>query len=302
MPSEPVGISRWAAFSPWVAFAQAIPLSAVSVAGIVGFGCLRFAYGLFYGAFGVTPEEVGLGYGQVLAQAILIALVMIAFLAIWLRYAAEGVKDVLLDIGGFPRRFRGRFIRARREGWPILVLYLTYWPALIAGVMAPGKENPWVARLCAALLVYSVYAWFKVHESIPHEPISKRVPKWLLILSPSGRTVRTAQRLAIPFVLIVVLPFWAVQDTHHVKNGRPAVSGWMFGLVMWDGRPALVQWLGDTLSAPKAVLRGHRLMYLGGADGIAVFYDATDSLTVRLPAGAVSITTPATRDTFRTRG
>src|SRR5262244_803705 len=45
-------------------------VTVVAVIGSVLYGSLRIAYLSFYGQFGLRPEDVGLGYGEVLGQTV----------------------------------------------------------------------------------------------------------------------------------------------------------------------------------------------------------------------------------------
>ena len=76
-----------------VGLAESVPWQAITALVAVLFVVLRAIYTLFYSRFGVAPEEVGLGYGQSLAQAaiggILITLLPLAVLvALQLAYLA----------------------------------------------------------------------------------------------------------------------------------------------------------------------------------------------------------------------
>ena len=73
----------------------------------------------------------------------------------------------------------------------------------------------------------------------------------------------------------------------------------MFNFVVGvRARPVDVIWLGDT-SAPEEVKELDRPLYLGQANGMAIFFDWKRDQTVRLPAGtfALCTTLPAEPDT-----
>src|SRR5690242_13321534 len=57
------------------------PIAALTVVGAVTYGLVRLAYSLFYSQLGLTPEDVGLGYQELLAQSAvsLIVLLVIGF-------------------------------------------------------------------------------------------------------------------------------------------------------------------------------------------------------------------------------
>jgi hypothetical protein len=56
------------------------PLSVVTVLGLCLYGFLRYVYARFYSPLGVKPEEVGLGYGEILSQSVMGLLLFSALL------------------------------------------------------------------------------------------------------------------------------------------------------------------------------------------------------------------------------
>jgi hypothetical protein len=53
-----------------------------TVLGVITYGFLRLAYGSFYRPLGVTPEEVGLGFNEVLTRSILFMVLVVGFAAV----------------------------------------------------------------------------------------------------------------------------------------------------------------------------------------------------------------------------
>jgi hypothetical protein len=58
---------------------RANPGTALTALGFILYGLLRIGYELFYRPFGVAPDEVGFGYGQILSQSATGAVVLIFF-------------------------------------------------------------------------------------------------------------------------------------------------------------------------------------------------------------------------------
>jgi hypothetical protein len=85
----PVGSRRLLgiAWSDW--------LAVLTLAGIVLYGMVAFAYSRFYGELGITPGEVGLGYAEVIRRASVNGIVLLSFVA---------VASVLGSFGGDPSK------------------------------------------------------------------------------------------------------------------------------------------------------------------------------------------------------
>jgi hypothetical protein len=67
-PPQPTGRLR-----AWIA---GNPIPAVTLAGLMLYGSLRLASGIFYGRLGFRPEEVGLGYAETIAGTIGVLVVL----------------------------------------------------------------------------------------------------------------------------------------------------------------------------------------------------------------------------------
>jgi len=58
------------------------PVTALTLAGVLSYGSLRFGATVFFSRLGFTPEEVGLGYAEMLARAAL-GLLIAALIGLW---------------------------------------------------------------------------------------------------------------------------------------------------------------------------------------------------------------------------
>lgn len=77
-------------------------VTSYTLLGLFIYALLRISYSLFYGRFGVSPEEVGLGFAEILSQAAVGILFVFAiqFVVVlpWVflgRYAHKNIKDWL---------------------------------------------------------------------------------------------------------------------------------------------------------------------------------------------------------------
>lgn len=70
-------------------------VGSLGAAGVVLYVLLRFPYAIFYGRLGTSPEEVGLGYVQLLAQSSVLVAAVAAFGALICVYVLLGAGDAL---------------------------------------------------------------------------------------------------------------------------------------------------------------------------------------------------------------
>jgi hypothetical protein len=140
-PLQPTGRLR-----TWIA---GNPIPAVTLAGLMLYGSLRLANGIFYYRLGFRPEEVGLGYAETISGAVGLLVffatgrIMAGFLAVFLA-ALVGVL--------WPRRGHGRpsfftelnktagqeIVRfGKLSGFLLLVLFALATPVIYALLRAP---------------------------------------------------------------------------------------------------------------------------------------------------------------------
>jgi hypothetical protein len=78
--------------SRFVGWATGNPIGFLTVTGLAAYGVVRLASWLFYRPLNVTPEEVGIGYQEALAQpalALLLGLVVFSILVVGFLLVAE---------------------------------------------------------------------------------------------------------------------------------------------------------------------------------------------------------------------
>jgi hypothetical protein len=186
----------------WLSYLPSLPAVA-AVLGLVAYAGLRFAYTRFYSPIGVLPEEVGIGYAQVLAYAgpsLLLVLFVVGYFAGYLyflfsqaerrgRQRARAMKkagsssdddDNDYDDGTKSKKSR----LARRRRWVIIV------------VVGYG-----VTGLLAAILTLGIKA--SSRGEAMHD----------------GRRVEPVQLLGIE-----VLSVWATPATLHSTESQPSAS------------------------------------------------------------------------------
>lgn len=68
----------------WGTWVLGHSIALVTILGVVLYGAIRLSYAIYYGKLGLTPEEVGLGYAEILARSAMgiVVLIMIVVLTI----------------------------------------------------------------------------------------------------------------------------------------------------------------------------------------------------------------------------
>lgn len=222
----------------------------LSLAGAVTYGVTYYACVLFYTPFGVEPSDVGLGYGEVLAQAaaFLGFLVVVYCVSVYVGSSLGRMLDSLWsggsasDVpGGAPKQPTPKSGSRRRTGR-----------------VPPRNWN-----------VEPVPTPSAPPSPSPHLPA--RLPSKLVIAG---------------LLLIVVIPVGAASvDRRRVQSGHEPAVG--IGLLPWgDTAVARVSWIDASSNLPKlptCVIR------LGEAAGTEVLYDPQTSRTLRLPQSSIAV-------------
>jgi hypothetical protein len=106
----------------------------LTVVGLLVYTSLRLSAGVFYGRFGFTPEDVGLGYAEILARSLYTLILLtiyggiLIFATLWL---AASVAFVVERASGSIRK-RSRNWEARRSLVSRGKEFVRLWPALTA--------------------------------------------------------------------------------------------------------------------------------------------------------------------------
>ena len=127
------------------------PLSAVTALGLFLYGFLRYVYARFYSPLGVKPEEVGLGYAEILSQSVTGLLLFSALMFLLLLIGGVlSVTGALLWVG-LIRQFASDFRQNRRLALQTLTATAVIL-VLVVVVVALGW-GIWLLGLFALLLV-----------------------------------------------------------------------------------------------------------------------------------------------------
>jgi hypothetical protein len=84
----------------------------LTLAGLLVYSSLRLSAGIFYGRFGFTPEDVGLGYAEILARSLYTLILLTAYGGL-LIFATLWIAGALLIL---MQRAAGSLLRREHPG------------------------------------------------------------------------------------------------------------------------------------------------------------------------------------------
>jgi hypothetical protein len=279
--------------------ARSISWQTFAALGILAYGVLRIVFGLFYGSFGVRPEEVGYGYADALTQST--AAVLLVVLLALINLHLLSLVYLLWSLVKIDRELTSELKRAvlevKEHGWNPLLKWLAHRLGTIAllsfGVVFTDQlegRQWWEGVLGGGLLL----AWLIVIGGNYPNPLPSHVlpetrqDSWRREMSQWAKRLVPWVTIFSFLVLAGPLPIRATQDAAAAKNGSPVPSSGRFlGLFPpWSAQPAVLFWIA---TPPAALLNsnGRCIMYLGRADNIVVVYDVMAKRTLRIPAQAV---------------
>jgi hypothetical protein len=237
------------------------PLAALSLAGLVAYGIVRLAYAEFYSAFGLTPEEVGLGYQETIAQAGL-ALLLLALLATF----GAGLAILLYGLAS--------------------VLYFGVLMRLVTGIRGTPEERR--ARQYETYLRYtsSRYLSFFATMLDPSVSMGKRI---LGLRRPAVGGGIVIGSLGVALYLFIT----AHDAADDVRAGQPVPRPELFGLPFLQIGAERVVIDEVEPRSEKLVSATRCTLYLGQAGGTTfLFFPAVDALpaeTLRIPPNQVAV-------------
>ena len=291
------------------------PLSVVTVLGLCLYGFLRYVYARFYSPLGVKPEEVGLGYGEILAQSVMGLLLFSALMFLLILIIAVLVIAAGLVWGGLIKTVWAGIREDKRIGFAFLgavVLVTTLfvlaeafgWGAVIVG---------WLALVLILWLVSLIRS-----RSSPNDPPPDESTSTQSVRSPGEQSTTTARRppatasgrrrdqsrvasrvwswfiIAVILATIVIVGLTLVLEARggaaRVLRGeawRPTFAG--TPMTSMQALPAIVVWSSGTPPSGLQLDDDHCLLYLGESNSITVLYDAGAHRTIRLPSSNVIV-------------
>lgn len=251
------------------------PLAVVTLVGILLYGIVRLANALFYGELGVTPEEVGVGYQETLAQSALTVVLITLFFAVGLGALSLWYLVVLV---GLPRLFAW----ARRRLWK---QDFARGKARLERVRWRRAETDGHSR--------RLLGAYELILRLEYEPegvrLSRRVVGRVAAVSVVGAVAVTTA------VLILSARGWGSEASH----GDPVQRARLFGIPLLHIRAESAD-AASTDGTPLSALGidGDRCyLYLGESGGTTYLYTYDEEhgvgRTLRVGSDQITVSTPS---------
>ncbi len=247
---------------------------AVALLGLLAYGLMRHSYDQFYKSFGLSLEDLGISYEQVLSQAAVWLMSMFILLA-----PLIPVFALAITIGAFPyivltaplwlpvrwawRRSRSRFHDLRPFTIPSLSVLFSVILIAAALTLAPpgprvGDSEAFAKLAGAALALVAViqvllYLWHEWGAAWVLRLRRSRTPRELRLQAICG-----ASALSALVFMSLLTPEVAQRASREVRQGVAAQT--LFGL-----RSPYASVYSTTAAGMRAptTVAGHCLMYLG---------------------------------------
>ena len=284
-------------FPRWATDARTV----LAVLGIVLYAVLRIAYSVFYSNFGLTPDDLGLGYLDLLIQSavgtvmllmamfIVEALVVVAYVGIWgdfrnsirdLRHtgSAESERPPPAKQKDESVTPQSRNRRGRRGRWVGSIGLLAVTVLAVVG---------WLVGL--GVLALPLYCVLFVPTLIVGIKLTKRG-----LTENRARWERglAAIALATLGLAILLLLSRAESDAERVQLGYPSSDTVLgFRITTWGAEDATVSWTSNQIAADLRPLAGRCLMYLGQSNGTAFLYLVSTHEVYRVPTAVIVVRT-----------
>jgi hypothetical protein len=272
---EEGSFGRLAELGKWLPNNLAALPALVGLAGALAYGALNVAATIFYEALGVTPSDVGLGYGELLARVAVIGAIVGAT-------ALVGVLVVGVVVH-FGVRWHGLPSSGRRTRMKLLLVggvAICLYDVLLS--VPPPLALRWSLADLFGLATFGALVAIGVLVDILRfdKDLAKRC----------GVKLRYVVAAAAVWLLVAPLSFvaHAVEGAHEVQHGHRQRASLFGAAFPWQVTVASVTWKEPQPRPPQS--RGC-LLYLGSSGNSAVFYDPSSSpkRSIRVPPGDVVV-------------
>lgn len=272
-PSEKPTREDWL-FRPYAWLFKRIgdhPITALTIIGLLLYSLVRVDYVLFYGRLGVTPDDVGLAYSEILAQSSVVAL-LLAVVALFLA-ALAAILGIWLAIVLITSRFAASVV--------LFVLGTL-------GELASAIRRWDFSRLGSSASWELGYQRGKVKEFVD------RVAGWIFGLISTWKKARVTLSITLSVFLVfmlLLLPAVAVNRAGRAKGGKEVrpVNVFGFQILAIRASPERLFWVNGGRPVDLPVQNGGCLLSLGSANGTAVFYDWKADQPIKLPKDSVAL-------------
>ena len=260
------------------------------LAGVLTYGLLHLAYEEFYNSFGVSLDELGIGYPQLLSQGA-------AGFAVLLLFSLITVGASVFIWGAVTSE-----VWAGMSGSETLKRLLDF-------LRSPSRRWVWVISGAALVICVRIWgpAWLLlililVFALVGLVPILRRAyarggsSSSLASASPAAASRRlTVAILATTIIAVlgagVTLIAAAHGDAAMIKKGEVPVSGLPVSISSWGARDAVLIPLTPAADKAYASVAGHKLMYLGAGQNRFILFDVDKQRTIRIPSRDLVVST-----------
>jgi hypothetical protein len=270
---------------PWITNATAI----LTVLGVMLYGLLNVGYSAFYQQFGISPDEVGLGYFATLARSTGLVLILLSAALF-----ATASYILLMVTRRAPERLHAA---ALMEG---IATRKAELDALRAWMLAKseeakeggGRESAQEQKTIEQELLE---AQAQVKEAQARLDASRggRLPRIAdrSLSRTLGRLAIALATIALVAGLVLTVRGISVSRAESVKAGQPVSPISLLGLNLLaiHADAATISPAGEASKSSTSLnsLSGRTMMYLGQANGTIVLYDARNQRTLTLPQSLV---------------
>lgn len=273
--------------------------AALGLFGLALYALLRIAYDRFYAPFGLSADDLGLGYLELLAQAAIgaVLLVLIHGVLIWLmiaifvEFAASAARDARAAI---QRRRSGE----RKPDEPASKADLAWLLGIVGGgallwlldelTGAPVLRYGAIATFVAAAVGYNAVMMARgtsrIWRGATSEPSTPAARRW--------RAAFVTTVIVVGLLAALTLILGADGDARAVRDGQSVHTEFLgIPISSWGAEAATISWTTATVDPALAPLAETCLMYLGQSDGTVFLYapHALRRATFRVPAALAAV-------------
>lgn len=267
-------------------------VASLGAAGVVLYVLLRFPFAIFYGRLGTSPEEIGLGYVQLLAQSSVLVAVVAGFAAII-------STTTLMALFMLPLIFQRPVYVEQHANPPLPHLSLEWDAAAMSddvfesrldGVRRINANRPWVLLFLSGAMPVMARtrdlqrraatlsdAERREQRRLNRWPRAEWVKGFEALWRGSTRFLVWSFLIWSLIIMLLALPLAAVITSDTLaRTCRSAVP-----LPAFDSGQSVQLLSADTM-APAFIDR--ELLLLGGESSRYVLFDCRGNATLRLPA------------------
>lgn len=284
---------RWGGLRSWLSDLGALAITAIGLALYVA---MRIPTAVFYMRLGTSPEEVGIGYTDILSRSTLGTLVCLVVGSVFVYSSLSYLSIALVGT---------RTVAIARTLWnhegDITTMDDAAFEARVVALRVVAAKHPvFFTRLagdvdeyCRRLRRRRELARLanptdaEVSELASLQGLRTTVPQTLRAMLALGSPSRRHVQRLIAVSAVVVLAALTTLATFEAEAVRDGDSPWLHEvpLFSFDAQPVELVPLDDPQAGLAELTRRSELFLLGRNDSVVVLYDADSDDTLRVPTG-----------------